>query len=168
MQSDKPEVRVASSEDGLGVVFVIANPSPVPVTVFEPHPHTSVQLFDASGQPWPMHHGVFAANPRWQVTVLAGEVRQRIVTLPRFFLDAQGTFAVECTVRYRVGEQAGRLTVRGPVRLALPTANEYYSDAGAAIRLRVQRYEQSGFIYPLPEADTAAPDVTMNGKSHHR
>src|SRR5207237_4426059 len=121
---DVPEIRVTSSADGLGVVLTIANPSPVPITVFEPHPHTSVRLLDAGGRPWPMHHGVFVALPRWQVTVPPGEARRRIVTLPRFFLDARGDFEAECAVRFRAGDRDGRLTVRGPVRLALPAAGE--------------------------------------------
>jgi hypothetical protein len=150
-------LRVASSADGLGIVLVIANPASAPVTVFEPHPHTSVVLYEAAGQPWPMHYGVFAANLRWQVTVPPGEVRQRIVTLPRFFLDAQGVFEAECVVACRTGEQTERLTVRGPVRLALPTAEEYYSEAGVAVRQRVQHYEHSGFVYPRPDdAEQAA------------
>src|SRR5262245_6369905 len=89
---DMPDIRLASSDDGLGLVLVIANRAPIAATVFEPHPHTSVQLFDPGGEPWPMHYGVFAAHPRWQVTLLPGEVQQRIVTLPRFFLDARGVF----------------------------------------------------------------------------
>jgi hypothetical protein len=161
MDREQPDVRAAPSSDGLGIVLVIVNPSSVPVTVFEPHPHTSVQLYDACGRPWPMHHGVFAADPRWHVTVPPAEVCQRIVTLPRFFLDAQGTFDVECAVRYQVGEQPGRLTVRGAVRLALPSAAEYYSEAGLPVRLRLERYERSGFVYPLP--DDAEPNATAGG-----
>jgi hypothetical protein len=149
----KPEICVASSEDGLGLVLVITNPSPVPVTIIEPHPHTSVQLYDAKGQPWPMHHGVFAAISRWQVTVPPGEVRQRVVVLPRFFLDAQGEFGAVCTVRYRAGDQTEQLTVRGPVQLALPTVEEFYSDSGAAQRMRLECYERAGFVYPLPDTD---------------
>lgn len=139
MGNGLPEIRVVSSADGLGIVLVIANPGSVPVTVFEPHPHTSVALHGAAGQRWPMHYGVFAANPRWQVTVPPGEVRQRTVILPRFFLDARGEFDAECVVVYRVGEQTGRLTVRGPVRLALPTVEEYYSEVGGIDRPAAER-----------------------------
>jgi uncharacterized protein (TIGR02996 family) len=144
-----PRMHVVCAEDGLGLVLVIANPASIPVTVFEPHPHTSVLLFDAHGQPWPMHYGPFAAGPRWQVTVPPGQTCRRIVTLPRFFLDARGVFEAECTIRYRVGEQAGKLTVHGPVRLALPTTDEYYSEAGLLARQRVERYGRSGYEYPL-------------------
>jgi hypothetical protein len=151
VESCKPEIRVESAEDGLGIVLVIANPSPVPITVFEPHPHTSVQLYHAGGQLWPMHYGVFAANPRWQVTVRPGEACQRVVILPRFFLDARGPFEAVCAVRYHAGDRVERLDVRGLVRLALPAAEEYYSEAGEALRLRVQRYERAGFIYPLSD-----------------
>jgi hypothetical protein len=156
VQNAVPEIRVDSSEDGLGIVLMITNPSSIPITVFEPHPHTSVQLYDASGQLWLMHYGEFAANPRWHVTVPPGESCQRIVTLPRFFLDAQGTFEAVCALRYQVAEQAERVTVRGSVRLALPTAEEYYSEAGAAVRLRLQRYERAGFVYPLSEASVGS------------
>jgi hypothetical protein len=147
-----PEIHLASSKDGLGIVLTISNPAVVAATVFEPHPHTSVELYDASGQSWPMHYGVFAAMPRWEVTVPPGAERRRIVTLPRFFLDAQGTFTVVCKVPCRVGDSTERLTIRGSVRLALPTTAEYYSEAGAPARLRIERYEQSLFVYPLPDA----------------
>ena len=50
-----------------------------------------------------------------------------------------------------VGEQIERLRVRGGVRLALPTATEYYADGEVPVRLRVARYEQFGFVYPMPE-----------------
>jgi hypothetical protein len=145
-------------------VFAISNPTEVAATVFEPHPHTSVELFDANGQRWPMHYGVFAATPRWQVTVPPGEVRRRIITLPRFFLDAQGAFGVVCKVPCRVGDNTERLTVRGSVWLALPTTAEYYAEAEAAARLRVEQYERSQFVYPLPDAAERGCDL---GSSRH-
>jgi hypothetical protein len=82
----------------------------------------------------------------------SGEVCQRVVILPRFFLAARGTFEAVCTVRYRVGHPAPRpLTVRGAVELALPSVEEFYSEAEEAHRARMQQYERAGFVYPRPE-----------------
>src|SRR5689334_23140158 len=135
VESYKPEIGVASAEDGLGIVLRIVNPSPVPIAVFEPHPHTSVQLYDARGQPWPMYRGVFAANPRWQVTVPLGAVYHGVIILPPFFIAARGAFEAVCAVRHRSGNSAEELVVRGPVRLALPAVEDYHSEAWAAYRL---------------------------------
>src|SRR5438270_4121357 len=123
----KPEISLASSEDGLGIVLVISNDSLIPMSVFEPHPHTSVRLYDAYGQLFPSHYGVFAVMPRWQVSIWPNEVCRRIVILPRFFLAARGTFEAICTIRYRTGNDTPpEFTVRGAVELALPSVEEFY------------------------------------------
>jgi hypothetical protein len=162
-ETPNPEIRLASSADGLGIVLMIANLGPVPLTIMEPHPHTSVRLYDPDGRLFDWHYGVFAAFPRWQVTLQPDERCQRIVILPRFFLAARGKFDAVCTVEYRVGEPPSRpmpsreaaerpqpLTVRGAVELALPSVEEFDSEAGEAHRARMQQYERAGFVYPLP------------------
>jgi hypothetical protein len=134
MAPESLEIRVASSADELDLVLLIDNRSPEPVTVFEPHPHTSVQLVDASGKPWPGWMGVFAANPRWQVTVAPGEVCRQTVVLVPFFIAARGDFVAECDIRCRVGDRDERMLVRGAVRLALPTIPEFYAARGIDAR----------------------------------
>ena len=151
MEHQLPTIRLESSVDGLGVVLVITNATGKTITVSEPHPHTSIQLTDVSGKPWPMHYGVFAATPRWRANIPSGEGCQRIVTFPRFFLDAKGVFAVRCSIPYRVGSCVGKMTVQGPVRLTLPTTEEYYSKEVIPARQRVERYENTRFVYPLPD-----------------
>jgi hypothetical protein len=155
--SERPDIRVGSLSDGWGLLLEIANPTPAPVTVWEPHPHTHVQLYDPAGREWRMHYGVFAPPPRWRVTVPPGTARRRAVVLPRYFLDARGPFEAVCRVPYRAGDREGELTVRGTVTLALPTAEEFYAEAGADMRERVWRSEEGGPVELLP--DEAEPVV---------
>ena len=147
----EPEIHLLRANDGLGFVLDIANKSSTVITVCEPHPHTNVELYSANGNRHPQCRGVFAARPHWEVTLSPGDACKRLVFLPDWYLDAKGTFTVVAKVPFQTnGSQSREITIRGSIKLDLPTFDEYYhGEIGQRCITLRQSHECNQFSYDV-------------------
>lgn len=126
MSADLLEASVFSSRDGESIVLMLRNHFGMTVSIREPHPHTNIRFLDNAGIPLASSRGAFFPMHRWELTLQPSQGCERNVTIPDWYLNAQGNYKAIVRIPFRVidGEWSECLA-SGNVLLNLPSRQQY-------------------------------------------